>query len=304
MTTHSWMGFEGGARSPVPSQTMTACPATPVDKRSRLIATALSRILRPLVRILLRLGVPYQACAETLKSVYVDVAFKDFGIKGRKQTKSRVTVITGLSHVEVDRQMRSNEPAEPHSIRRWHRAGRVLTHWTEDPEFADADGNPAILPLEGGSQSFHDLVEKHSGGATVRAVLDELVRSNAVCLRENRVQLIKPSYLADTNHEDVEKLGLLGLATSDLLSTIEWNIRPNQASPRAQQTISLDHFPAALAPDACRYLSEKVNAFANEVDTHLSAMAQGYDLRPGEARIRRLGLGLYGFLEQSGLEQP
>lgn len=276
---------------------MTACPATPVDKRSRLIAAALGRILRPLVRILLRMGVPYQTCAETLKWVYVDVAFKDFAIKGRRQTKSRVTVITGLSHVEVDRQMRSEDLGEPQPIRRWHRAGRVLIAWTQDPEFADHRGNPSLLPLEGSEQSFHHLVEKHSGGATVRAVLDELIRSNAVQLEEDRVELVRPAYLAETNDEDAEKLDLLGHATGNLLSTIEWNIRPEQKSPRAQKSIVIDGFPAALVPEACRYVNDRTSSLAREVESHLGDMAAAYNSQPDENSACRLGLGMYCFLE-------
>lgn len=276
---------------------MTACPATPVDKRSRLIAAALGRILRPLVRILLRLGVPFQTCAETLKWVYVDVAFKDFAIKGRKQTKSRVTVITGLSHVEVDRQMRSEDLGEPQPIRRWHRAGRVLTAWTQDPEFADDRDNPNVLPLEGSERSFHNLVEKHSGGATVRAVLDELIRSKAVRLERDQVELLRPAYLADTNHEDAEKLDLLGHATGDLLSTIEWNIRPDQESPRAHQSVEFENFPSELMPEACRYMNEKVSAMTRDVEAYLGDLAAEHSAPPSEDSHCRLGLGTYCFLE-------
>ena len=43
------------------------------DRLSRLITAVLIRTLRPLVRITLRLGVPYHAFAEALKWVHVDV---------------------------------------------------------------------------------------------------------------------------------------------------------------------------------------------------------------------------------------
>ena len=74
------------------------------DKLSRLITAVLIRTLRPLVRITLRLGVPYHAFAEALKWVHVDVADRYFYIPGKKQTQSRISVITGLSRVEVRKQ--------------------------------------------------------------------------------------------------------------------------------------------------------------------------------------------------------
>ena len=61
----------------------------------KILALATLRILSPLIRILLRNGVPLGAFADLAKWAYVDVAFREFGIKGRKQTTSRVSVRVG-----------------------------------------------------------------------------------------------------------------------------------------------------------------------------------------------------------------
>ncbi|MGD8262400.1 MAG: DUF6502 family protein, partial [Desulfobacterales bacterium] len=58
---------------------------------------AVLKLLRPLIRILLRNGVSYGTFSDLAKWIYIDVASKEFGIKGRKQSTSRVAVITGLS---------------------------------------------------------------------------------------------------------------------------------------------------------------------------------------------------------------
>ncbi|HEY9148836.1 MAG TPA: DUF6502 family protein, partial [Gammaproteobacteria bacterium] len=70
---------------------------------NKTLAAASLRLLRPLVRILLRNGVSYGAFADWVKWVFVDVADKEFALPGRKQTVSRVSVITGLSRKEVSR---------------------------------------------------------------------------------------------------------------------------------------------------------------------------------------------------------
>ena len=79
-------------------------------KYLQALSAAALRLLRPLVRILLRGGISYKTFADLVKWVYVDVAMKEFGIAGRKQSISRVSVITGLSRKEVLRVRRLSEP--------------------------------------------------------------------------------------------------------------------------------------------------------------------------------------------------
>jgi len=73
---------------------------TPLNKA---LSAAILRLLRPLVRVLLRNGISYSGFADLAKWVFVDIAAKEFGVPGRKQTDSRISVITGLTRKEVAR---------------------------------------------------------------------------------------------------------------------------------------------------------------------------------------------------------
>ena len=73
------------------------------DKHQKPLVAAVLRLLRPLARILLRNGVSFSTFSDLAKWTYVDVAAREFGIEGRKQSTSRVSVITGLSRREVMR---------------------------------------------------------------------------------------------------------------------------------------------------------------------------------------------------------
>ena len=74
---------------------------------------AVVQLLRPLVKVLLRHGVAYDEFAELARRTYVDVAERDFTLQGRKQTASRISVITGLNRKEVARLQALNS-AEAH----------------------------------------------------------------------------------------------------------------------------------------------------------------------------------------------
>ena len=85
----------------------------------QVLSAAVIRILRPLVLILLRHGVSYGTFAELTKWVYVDVALKEFGIPRRKQSTSRVSILTGLSRKEVMRVRRLSRPTDRESAERF-----------------------------------------------------------------------------------------------------------------------------------------------------------------------------------------
>ena len=144
------------------------------------IYAAILRLLRPLVRLLLRQGVPFGTFADLTKRVYIEVALDEFKLPGRKQTRSRVSILTGLSRKEVLRVSRLSLPDDQEVLERYNRASRVIGGWVRDSRFGDGTGNPAVLPLEGEEgPSFHELVKVHSGDVRPRAVMDELLRGGA-----------------------------------------------------------------------------------------------------------------------------
>ena len=67
------------------------------DKKNQVLYAAVARILRPLIHILIRNGISYGTFADLAKWLFVDVAKREFAIEARKQTISRVSVITGLT---------------------------------------------------------------------------------------------------------------------------------------------------------------------------------------------------------------
>lgn len=262
--------------------------------------SALTRIMRPLVRILLRNSVPFKACADMIKWVYADVAMREFGIPGRKPTKSRVAVITGLSRKEVDRLLKLPEPAEQEEQKRWHRATRVLSGWSQDADFQNRSGKPLQIPPEGDEISFQTLVERYSGGTTLRSVLDEVLRVGAVSQNPStgRLKLINPYYLTHVDQHELQKLDVLGLSAGDLIDTIEHNIQPDQRDPHFQRLIIQRGLSPAQAEQARAYIRQKSQRLANEIDTYLVALAR--EDSADTKRIERLGLGLYYY--QTGAE--
>src|SRR5438132_3127302 len=101
---------------------------SPQDITQALSDTAQS-ILRPLVRILLRNGVPYGTFADIARRVYVEVAEKKFALPGKKQTVSRISTITGLTRKEVTRIQATERPLRTAHPERHNRPARATGGW-------------------------------------------------------------------------------------------------------------------------------------------------------------------------------
>lgn len=174
------------------------------------ITTAIVRILRPLVRILLKNGISYRTFADIARSQFVEIAQKEFGVEGRKQSVSRIAVITGLTRKEVRRQLEFSAPSDRRKSDRYNRASRVVAGWRRDKEFLNSKGKPDILSVRGTGKTFQQLVTRYSGDIPYRAVLDELLKAEVVvCPDENRVKLIKQAYVP--RGDEAMKLHILAL---------------------------------------------------------------------------------------------
>lgn len=259
------------------------------------LKNAILRILRPLVRILLRNGVSFRVFADLVRWVYVDVGFREFGIKGRKQTTSRVSVITGLTRKEVQRLRDRIVPDDDNAHDRYNRATRVISGWMRDTRYCDNEGNSLDLPLEG-EISFTRLVKRFSGDMPVRAILDELIHIGAVERKQDgTIKLLTRAYLPHTDEQ--AKLDIMGTDVADLINTVNHNLSQEKQDRYFQRKVSYDNVPAD-------FLAQFKQLSAAEAQTLLEGMNQWLALRDRDANPSvkgsgrmRVGLGIYYFEE-------
>lgn len=272
-------------------------PNMPQSKHLQALSAATLHLLRPLVRVLLRNNVSHRTFAELAKLIYVEVANAEFGIAGKKQTVSRIAILTGLTRKEVKALL-----AQPHSVtgsmeEEYNRAARVIAGWLKDARFSDGRGHPAPLPLEGKRGSFAALVKTYSGDIPVRAMLDELLHVGAVQqTKDGRICLRSRAYIPQDSAP--EKLSILGTDTADLIATIDHNVHVNPKKPRFQRKVMYDNVPVeaaqefqAVAAARCQELLEALDRWLSNRDRDVNPSTKG------TGRVR-LGVGLYHFEER------
>ncbi len=190
----------------------------------------LQALLRRIVRIAIGAGMPYQAFSKLVREAYFDVATEYEPVKGRPNSDSRVSLLTGLPRRDVRALRTRTEPAP--SLQ----AGverLVIDAWTSSLDLMDEQGHLLPLPRtvrQGGERSFEALVERVGSDIRARSLLDEWLRKGFVVLdEEDRVVMANRSM---GNVEGATGAGLLITELcADLYSGFETVYLQGQPSP-------------------------------------------------------------------------
>lgn len=264
---------------------------------TQALSGAVQRILRPLVRVLLRNGIPCGAFVDIVRRVYVEVAEKEFVLPGKKQTVARISTITGLTRKEVTRIQGYEEPRPATSVERHNRPARVIGGWVRQKAYHDRRGRPADLPMEGEKGSFTALVREFSGDIPPRAIADELSRVGAIETRpDGTVRLLTRAYIP--RGDQAGKIAILGSDVADLIRSIDHNLTCAPGEAYFQRRISYDNIPREALPALTEKLSRKAQACLESLDRTLAAADR--DRSPdvkGTGRVRT-GVGIYYFEER------
>lgn len=265
---------------------------TPINP---ILVSAVIKVLRPLVRMLLKRGVSYGTFADLAKWVFADVAKKEFEIPGKKISDSRVSVITGLTRHDVKKQLSTASPEEFQIEEKHHRATSIINGWVFNKDYHDAKGNPLELDLKGKEKSFESLVKEYGGDITYRSILDELVRSDSLeLLPNNKVRLKRKRFVPNLGEDEI--LSILGEDVSSLIQTIDHNIENKGKKDFLQLTASSIYLSKEKMPIIRNEMKKKGIVFLQEVDAWLASQ----EVDPKKTNAEEYytgGLGLYYFEE-------
>jgi hypothetical protein len=256
--------------------------------RATLLAS-LRLLLKPVVHLLLRWGVGYKEFAEVAKLAYVEVASREFGIRGRPTNVSRVALLTGFTRREV-RRLRASLDQQPTPPSTYLSAGsRVLSGWHQDPDFTRPDGAPLLLERGSEGPSFEMLARRYASDVPATALLKELKNVGAVVqLEDGRLQVVSRSFVPP--RIDATLLRMWGSTLHDLGATFGFNLlRSPEQPPRFQRRAVGLRVSARMQPKFREWLATEGQAFLERADTWLTAN----EARTEEEPALRLGVGLF-----------
>lgn len=201
-----------------------------IETPSKLLI-AVRSMLRPLIKLLLRYQISYTALTPIIKQLYVDVADKEFPIEGKKQTESRLSLLTGIHRKEIKR-LRAEEFEENEAPESVSLGGQMVAFWLSTRGY-HKKGVPNPIPRQStkpSDVSFETLVET-VGHQDIRsrAVLDEWLRLGMVEINDDdKVVLQEEAFIPQQGFD--EKLFYWQRNLKDHLATASHNLSLNNAS--------------------------------------------------------------------------
>lgn len=198
---------------------------------SPILVSAIEKLLRPLVRLMLSYQITYPVLINLLKSIYVQVAESEFQVNSKRQSDSRINLLTGVHRKDVKRLR-----AEKHHITASQPmvsvGAQLIGRWLGSKEMVDTEGRPLPLALKStGSDniSFESLVEQVcKQDIRPRVILDEWIRLGVAHLEHDHVILNTGAFTPDKGFD--EKAFFFGKNTHDHISAATHNLLGNKPS--------------------------------------------------------------------------
>lgn len=261
---------------------------TPENKQTLLFKT-IKTILKPLVSLMLRQGLTYTALLDVLKTTYVEVADREFTLEGKRQTDSRISVLTGVHRKEVKRiREQASTQLEPKE-RKAGVSAQLMALWLSD--YVDESGQPMILPKvsENNEASFESLVQNVTKDVHPRSLLDEWLHQEIVIQTSSGlIQLQESGYIPAADFE--EKLFFAGKNIGDHLAVVNHNLA-GEKPPMFDRAVYYSNLSESSVLELERFVKQESVVLLTEVN-QLAAKLQLFDVGQPNAQ-QHIHFGAY-----------
>ena len=226
------------------------------------------------------------------------MAEAELALPGRRQTDSRIALVTGINRKEVRRIRSADRHARAPRSFSMNQAVSLISRWRTDPQTSDRSGRPRPLPYQTSrGASFMKLARKVTGDLAPRILLDEMVRSGAAEIRPGDVVVLKgDAYVPKM--APAEKLQILAEDPAELVETILRNILVEERERLLQRKVYFDN----LGSDAAKRIRAEMRREGERFLRRMNRLLARYDRdrnpkAPGGER-HYAGLGVYFFDEK------
>ncbi len=268
----------------------------PGEPSPALIA-ALKKLLTPLVRLLIARGLTHPFLSNLLKSVFVEVAEREFSIGGKRATDSRIRLITGVHRKDVQK-LRDDDYDEDAALPEIVSTGtQLIARWISERPYIDNQGQPRALPLrrrQGQEVSFDVLVADISRqDLRPKVVLEELLQLGIVEVDDSKyVHLKVEAFVPETGFD--EKAFYLGRNVRDHIAASVHNLL-NRQPPFLDRSVSY----RGLAEEDIAQIQARAEQLGMQTLKDLNQMAARLkrNRKPDADNDQRFNLGMYFYSE-------
>jgi hypothetical protein len=280
-------GWEKGARRrPQAEQWAETDRTNTMQDRLSWAQAACARVMRPLVRLALGMGLKHPHLEGMLRDLLLDEATRLWQRQGVTAPNiSQLAVTTGLNRKDVTARVR--RPADPLPHTELSAAAKTFTRWLQ---LSSEDPALSTLPVaaNGHGLSFEDVAREASrGDVHHRAVLDELMRLG-MCTRVDatRVELTAEGFVPTTDLQGT--LAFLGDNLRDHASAAVSN-----ALAEGPLLLERAVYAEGLTESDCDAVHQWMRQRWNGLHRELVGQLTEAIARSGAQGNRRLRIGVY-----------
>lgn len=259
-------------------------PGLSSDARKQLL-NAIRLVLRPIVRLLIRVGLPFDEFTDVARGAYIESAIREHP-NGIPPTRDRIAFVTGLSRQQVDYYI-DNDRALPVAAPTLERLVVAVVHrWHTDPNYLGPYGIPLELEFDSPQgRCFQSLVAEIDATASPGKVLEVLLRAGSVAhFGEKHFRAIT-RWVIDPEVLSPSRIEYFGHALTCLAQTIEYNFNlADSENKRLERCVFADRgLPRKLLSSFEAHARERANHFLLDIDDWIErsggAHSGGSDLR-------------------------
>ena len=264
---------------------------SPADKQ---LLYALRRVLRPIVRILIRAGIRFDEFAELVRGVYAESAIRDGLDHALSLTRTRVSVVTGLTHQQVDYYIDNGDALPSANPSLANILVEVLQKWHTDPHYVGPYGIPLELEFEVPSgRCFRSLVAMVDTKVSAGIALEELLRVGSVIYSGEKHFRAVSRYFMMPEPMSPQQIEYFGSTLTRLAQTLEFNMNPRSPEKRLERFVVADRgLPPDVLPMFESYARDRTSEFLLDLDNWLTPYSSSGEADTGP----RIATGLNVFL--------
>lgn len=258
---------------------------------------ALRIMLKPIVQFALRGSNSIQEFIEVLKFVFVEVAHEEISALDEDVTVSRLTMMTGLHRIEVNRIYKNAESDKKTTD--LNLLIRIIGHWERSKRFLTAKGTPRVLSYGTPDSDFTKLTKAVSKCIIPTTALFELERVGAIEKTPRGLKLVKNEVITV---DDPGMYEMVALGVASLLTSAEENIENkqrrsrNKKSPNLYLVTEYDNIYEDDIDDIRDWILNKGNEFHKSVRARISKSDKDLTAKKGKKQAGgRVVVGSYSF---------
>lgn len=258
---------------------------------------AVRRVLRPIVRLLIRVGMTFGEFADVARRVYIESA-----IRGRSGgiplTRERIAFVTGMSRQEIDYYIDKERASLTVAPTLARVATEALHRWHTDPHYLGPYGIPLELEFDvPQTRCFQSLVAQTDSKASAGRVLEELLRAGAVAYSGEKHYravarlFVAPEYLSP------HRVEYFGDTLAHLAQTLEYNANiVDGENKRLERCVFADNgIPRDLLPRFEAHARARTLQFLADVDDWLAHRASP-EVDPSGGRLE-VGVSVFLYVD-------